>query len=188
VSLNDLDLINEIRAGSQAAFDSLIRRHEHFVFRIAYSYVGDSDSALDISQNVFIKIHRNLDAFHGRSTFRTWLIRITQNESVSWLRSQKRHCDHLEINPQNEPTIQAVQEQSIVHHERKKDLLAEVHQLNPQQQRAVLLRYFEKMPVREIGEVLDCSEGQVKSLLFRGLKVLRKRLPRQGRWDQEFEA
>ena len=188
MSLNDLDLIDEIRAGSQAAFDSLIRRHEHFVFRIAYSYVGDSDSALDIAQNVFIKVHRNLDAFHGRSTFSTWLTRITQNESVSWLRSQKRHSGHLEITPKNEPTLQPVQEQSIVHRERSKDLLAEVHQLNPQQQRAVLLRYFENMPVREIGEVLNCSEGQVKSLLFRGLKVLRKRLPRQGRWNEELEA
>ena len=188
MSLNDLDLIDEIRAGSQAAFDSLIRRHEHLVFRVAFSYVGDADSALDISQNVFIKIHRNLDAFHGRSTFRTWLTRITQNESLSWLRSQKRHSGHQEVTPQNTPSIQPVQEKSLVHTERNRDLLAEVHQLNPQQRRAVLLRYFEMMPVREIGEVLDCSEGQVKSLLFRGLKVLRKRLPRQGRWDQEFEA
>ncbi len=140
VSLNDLDLINEIRAGSQAAFDSLIRRHEHLVFRIAYSYVSDTDSAMDISQNVFIKIHHNLDAFHGRSTFRTWLTRIAQNESLSWLRQQKRHSGHLEVTTRNAPALQPVQEKTIVRNERNRDLLVEVHKLNPTQRQAVLLR------------------------------------------------
>jgi len=188
VPLTDLDLIDEIRAGSQAAFDQLMRRHESFVYRVAYSYTGEQESALDISQNVFIKVHRKLDAFHGRSTFRTWLARVTQNESLSWLRSQKRHSDHAEISPMNSPSCEPSQEKSLVREQRSRDLLGEVHQLNPKQRQAVLLRYFDKMPVRDIGDVLECSEGQVKSLLFRGLEQLRKRLPRQGRWDGELEA
>ncbi len=186
--LNDLDLIDEIRAGSQAAFDQLMGRHENFVYRIAYSYTGDRESALDISQNVFIKIHRKLEAFHGRSTFRTWLARIAQNESLTWLRSQKRHEGHAEITHLNTPACKPVQEAAVLRAELSRDLLGEVHKLNPKQRQAVLLRYFDKMPVREIGDVLECSEGQVKSILFRGLQVLRNRLPRQGRWNQEFEA
>lgn len=188
MSLNDSTLIDEIKAGSQAAFDQLIRRHEHFVFRVAYSYTGDNESALDISQNVFIKIHSNLGAFQGRSTFRTWLTRVTQNESLTWLRSQKRHEGHVEVTARNAPACQPIQEAALLRAERSQDLLDEVHRLNPKQRQAVLLRYFEKMKVREIGEVLECSEGQVKSILFRSLEVLRKRLPRQGRWNRELEA
>ena len=183
--LKDLDLIDEIRAGSQAAFDQLIRRHEQLVYRIAYSYAREAEGALDISQNVFIKIHNKLDAFHGRSTFRTWLARIAQNESLTWLRGQKRH---VEITALNAPTHQPVQEANLVRAERSRDLLAEVHRLNSRQSQAVLLRYFEKMPIREIGDVLECSEGQVKSILFRSLQKLRTHLSRQGRWDQELEA
>lgn len=186
--LNDLDLIDEVRAGSQAAFDQLMRRNEQLVFRIAYSFTGDADSALDISQNVFIKVHHKLHTFDGRSVFRAWLSRIAQNESITWLRSQQRHAGHVEITARTGPTYKPVQEESLVHEERTRDLLAEVHRLQPRQRQAVLLRYFEKMPVREIGDVLECSEGQVKSILFRSLQKLRKHLSRQDRWDQELEA
>jgi len=188
VPLNDLDLIDEIHAGSQAAFEQLIRRHEHHVYRVAYSYVGDADSALDVAQNVFIKVHRKLGAFAGRSTFRTWLTRIAQNEGLNWLRNQGRHAGHAQLESGAAPVAQPVQELSLIAAERSRDLLAEVHKLNPRQRQAVLLRYFEKMPVREIGEVLECSEGQVKNILFRSLQKLRQRLPHQGRWDRELEA
>ncbi len=163
--LNDLDLINEIHAGSQAAFDQLIRRHEHLVYRIAYSYTGEAEGALDISQNVFIKVHQKLSAFHGRSTFRTWLARIAQNESLSWLTSQKRHTGHVDVTSLAGPACQPAQEVTLIRAEQSQDLLAEVHRLNPRQRQAVLLRYFEQMPIREIGDVLDCSEGHVKNIL-----------------------
>ncbi|MBU8872011.1 MAG: RNA polymerase sigma factor [Gemmatimonadales bacterium] len=188
MSLNDLELIDEIRSGSRAAFDQLIRRHEKFVYRVAFSYTSDRESALDISQNVFIKVHRKLEAFHGNSTFRTWLARVAQNESLTWLRGQKRHGGQAEITALNTPACQPTQEATLLRAERSRDLIEEVHRLNPKQSRAVLLRYYEKMSVREIGDVLECSEGQVKSILFRSLQVLRTRLPRKGRWNRELEA
>lgn len=185
MSLNDFQLVDEIRAGSQAAFDQLIRRHEQFVYRVAFAYTRDADAALDVSQNVFIKVHTHLESFHGRSSFRAWLTRIAQNESLSWVRGRK---STLEVTVLNAPSCAPVQEKDVVRAERSRDLLAEVHRLNPSQRQAVLLRYFEKMRVREISEVLECSEGQVKSLLFRSLQKLRKHLSEQGRWDRELEA
>ncbi len=188
MSLNDLDLIDEINAGSQAAFDQLMRRYEHLVYRIAYSYTRNEESALDITQNVFIKVHRKLHLFGGRSSFSTWLSKVAQNESLSWLSSQKRHTGHVELDTITGPSEQPVQESALVKSERTRDLLVEIHRLNPKQRQAVLLRYFESMPVRDIGEVLECSEGQVKNLLFRGLKKLRSHLSRQGGWNQELES
>jgi len=61
-----------------------------------------------------------------------------------------------------------------------------VHRLNPRQRQAVLLRYFENMPIREISEVLLCSEGQVKNILFRSLQKLRNNLSGKSGWDQEL--
>jgi RNA polymerase sigma-70 factor (ECF subfamily) len=188
VPLSDQDLIAEIHGGSQAAFEQLIRRHEHLVYRIAYSYAGNSDGALDISQNVFIKVHRKLSSFGGRSSFRTWLARVAQNESLTWLERQKRHTGHLDVTEVSGPLCQPDQEVALVRAERSQNLLAEVHRLNPRQRQAVLLRYFENMPLHEIGDVLECSEGQVKNILFRSLQKLRNHLSRQGGWNQELEA
>ncbi|MCP4574122.1 MAG: sigma-70 family RNA polymerase sigma factor [bacterium] len=185
---NDSDLITEIRAGSQTAFDRLMQRHEHFVFRVAYPYVGDADSALDVCQNVFIKVHRRLDTFRGATTFRAWLARIAQNESLSWLRSRQRFSDHQDIDAVDGPASAAVQNVHLVESERQRDLRAEIDRLNPTQQQAVVLRYYEKMPLREIGETLECSEGQVKSILFRSIRKLRDNLGRKDRWDRELEA
>lgn len=185
MSLNDLKLVDEVRDGSQAAFDQLIRRHEQFVYRIAYSYTRDADGAMDVAQNVFIKVHANFDSFHGRSTFRAWLTRIAQNESLTWMRSRNQA---VEVTDLNAPSCEPVQEKAVIRAEQSRDLLAEVHRLNPRQRQAVLLRYFKKLRIREISEVLECSEGQVKSLLFRSLQKLRKHLSEQGRWDRELEA
>jgi len=188
VHLSDHDLIAETRAGSYAAFDQLVKRHENLVYRIAYSYVMQPDSAYDIAQNVFVKVFRKLGSFSGRSTFRSWLTRIAQNESLDWIRSQRRHENHDELTPLNTPVSLPLQETTVLGRERGELLLKEVHKLNAKQCRAILLRYFEKMSIREIASVLDCSDGQVKNLLFRGVRALRQRLPRQGRWDQELEA
>lgn len=186
--LNDQDLIAETRAGSYAAFDQLIRRHEKLVFRVAYSYVHQPDPAYDIAQNVFLKVFRKLGSFSGQSTFRSWLTRIAQNESVNWIRDQRRHQEHDELTPANTPSSPPVQELRLLEQERDAALREEIHQLNAKQSRAVLLRYYEKMSIREISTVLECSEGQVKSLLFRGVSALRERLPRRAAWDQEMGA
>ena len=186
--LNDLDLIDEIRAGSRAAFNQLIERHEQFVYRVAWSFTKENQSALDISQNVFIKVHRKLDSFHGRSTFRTWLVRITQNESHSWLTNQKRHIAHAAVDSLPGIPYPPRQESTMVQAERSRNLQDEIQKLNPRQQKAVLLRYFQNMPTREIGDVLECSEGQVKNILFRSLKKLRNNLSLPGRWNQELKT
>lgn len=186
--LTDSDLIAEIRAGSQTAFDRLMQRHEHFVFRVAYPYAGDADSALDIAQNVFIKVHRKLDTYRGSTTFRAWLARIAQNESLSWLRSRHRFANHEDIDEVEGPTKEPDQNLCLVESERQRDLREEIGHLNQKQQQAVVLRFYEKMPLREIGETLDCSEGQVKSILFRSIRKLRDNLGRKHRWDRELEA
>ena len=185
---SDHDLIDEILAGSHAAFERLIKRHEEHVYRIGYSYARQVEGALDISQNVFLKVHDRLGSYDRRSAFRTWLTRVAQNESVNWLRSQQRHTGHEELTPGNMPSYQPVQESAVLHQENKRLLLDEVHRLNPRQSQALTLRYFENMALREIAAVLGCSENQVKSILFRGMQKLRQRLPHQNHWDQELES
>ena len=183
--LSDQDLIDEIRGGSRAAFGQLMERHERRVYHLAWSYVRQEDAALDICQNVFVKVHRGLGSFDRRAAFTTWLTRIACNESLNWLRSQRRHRSCEELTDVNAPACLPVQEAQVLGDERHRRLLAEVDRLNDSQRQAVLLRYFEQMPLRQVAEVMDCSEGAVKSLLFRSLEKLRRTMGRPELWMEE---
>ncbi len=176
MQFTDETLIDETRAGSHVAFEQLMKRYERLVFRVAYSWARQSESAFDISQNVFLKAYCRLDGYRGTGSFKGWLLRITNNESSNWLRQNRRHSDHEELTPANAPMCQPAQETTLLGQENQQLLLDQLADLNPRQRQAVSLRYFEGLPIREIAGALDCSEGVVKSILFRSIKKLRDRL------------
>jgi RNA polymerase sigma-70 factor (ECF subfamily) len=185
VQFSDEALIEEIRSGSKSAYGQLMERYERLVFSVGVSYARNTEDALDITQNVFLKAYEKLDLYRGKGAFKAWLMRIAQNESVSWLRRQKRHEDYDELTPDVAPSIQPDQELQVVKDERWKMLLGEIDRLNTKQQMAVTMRYFQGFPIRDIAGVLECSEGNVKSLLFRGLEKIRNQLQSQRRLGHE---
>jgi len=179
VQFSDESLVKETRAGSQVAFEQLIKRYEKLVFRVAYSYTRRAESALDISQEIFIKAYRRLDSYRSEGSFKAWLLGIARNESADWLRRDQRFRNHNELTPENTPSCPPVQEAEILERENRQTLLDQMLHLNPRQRLAVSLRYFEKRPIREIAAALDCSEGTAKSILFRSLAKLRNRMTTQ---------
>jgi RNA polymerase sigma-70 factor (ECF subfamily) len=102
-------------------------------------------------------------------------MRITVNESLNYNRSQKRHQGHDEIQ-EFHMSVNHRQDEMLVDQERRRMLLESLGQLNPKQRLAVVLRYFEGMPIREISAMLRCSEGVTKNILFRSLRKLRAEL------------
>ena len=185
MQFSDEALIVEIRSGSKSAYGQLMERYERLVFSIAVSVVRNTDDALDISQNVFLKAYQKLDLYTGKGAFKAWLARIAHNESISWLRQQRRHEDIDDLTPNIAPSVAPDQELQVVKDERWKILSAEIGRLNPKQQIALTMRYFQGMPIRDIAGVLECSEGNVKSLLFRGVDKLRNQLRAQRRMGHE---
>jgi RNA polymerase sigma-70 factor (ECF subfamily) len=185
VKFSDEALIEEIRSGSKSAYGQLMERYERLVFSIAVSVVRNTDDALDISQDVFLKAYQKLDLYSGKGAFKAWLARIAHNESIDWLRKQKQHEDVNELAPGITPSVAPDQELQVVKDERWKILSAEIGRLNLKQQIALKMRYFQGMPIRDIAGVLECSEGNVKSLLFRGVDKLRNQLRAQRRMGHE---
>lgn len=172
-------LILEIKDGSLEAFDQLMQNHQGEVYRVAYGYTKNSDSALDISQNVFLKAYENLNAFKGSSTFRTWLIRITSNESMNWIRKHKRHQMHEGVE-EMEIRAEDMTGNDLESSENKLALLRSLYDLNTRYRLAVILRYFENYSIREIASILNCSEGVVKNMLFRSLQKMKQILGKTG--------
>lgn len=87
---HDLDLVDAARAGDPAAFAALHDRHRNRVRRYLLSRLRDAAEADDVTQEVFLRVHRNLGRFEGRSSFSTWILGIARNESLFRMRTLRR--------------------------------------------------------------------------------------------------
>lgn len=170
----DQVLVEEILSGSRVAFDELMQRYERLVYRISFSYTRDREDAMDVTQDVFLKVYAKLSTYRGSGAFRTWLLRIAHRENINWLRRHRKYRDHVELTRETAPSRPATQESDTLRRERRSQLLSAMRELNPKQHLAVTLRYYEQVPIREIAAVLKCSEGTAKSILFRSLQKLRQ--------------
>jgi RNA polymerase sigma-70 factor (ECF subfamily) len=175
LEFSDRELIGEIRTGSAVAFERLMRRYEKLVYKVAYGLTGEREGALDVVQNVFLRVHSKLSTYRAEGDLRNWILRIAANESMNWNRSRKRHRA-VELNEGIPGGPPSPQEDLFSRRERWKLLRQALFSLNPKHRLALVLRYFEGMPVREIAGVLECSEGVAKNILFRGLKKLKAEL------------
>lgn len=174
----DNELISQTIDGSTGAFDKLMTVYQEQVFRISLHFGKNKENALDITQNVFLKAYENLKSFQGRSSFKTWLLRIAYNEGNNWIRKYKREFDNEVFEEEmmmitNTPS----QEDEILAQENRSLLLRCLLNLNTRYRLAVVLRYFENRPVKEIAATMGCSEGVVKNMLYRSLQKLRETLP-----------
>ena len=172
MEFSDGQLVEEALGGSAVAFERLVARYERLVFKVAFGCVRQRESAMDVLQNVFLKVHYNLAGFKTEGNFKNWIARITMNESVNWIRSQKRHqADELdETAPLASP---AAQETSIQDRETWEMIKQAMKTLKPMYAAAISLRYFEGLSTREIADALGCKEGTVKSMIFRSLQEMK---------------
>jgi RNA polymerase sigma-70 factor (ECF subfamily) len=150
-----------------------MRRYERLVFKIAHMYTGSTDTALDITQEVFVKVHRKLDTFRRGGCFRVWLARVAFNETLNWLRRYREHVPVDDLSHERALLSGAEQERRMMRREEHRELYRRLNKLNRRQRLAVTLRYFEEMPIRELSMVLRCSEGTARNLLFRSLQKMR---------------
>ena len=174
---DDSVLVEEVRNGSPRAYEQLMERYQNQVYRIAYSYTRNKEQSLDITQNVFIKVYENLHKFRGDSQFKTWLLRITSNESQNWIKKNLRYQREEDLEPLlSRDQAGLNQEDELLARENRTLLLHSLYELNTRYRLVVVLRYFENYSIKEIAEVLHCSDGMVKNILFRSLQKMKNNL------------
>ena len=152
-------------------------RYERLVFKVALTYCRDADSALDISQMVFFKAYENLSSLKADGKLKSWLVHITYNESMNWLRKHRHRT--REDNVEDHPFLfdgSLSQEEMLLQSESGGSLIRRLGLLNPKHRLVVSLRYFDGMSIKEIARHVRCSEGLVKNILFRSLQKLKKGL------------
>jgi RNA polymerase sigma-70 factor, ECF subfamily len=160
---NDNELLRLAKSGDTRAFSELVKRHQQFIIRQAYAYLGDNESARDAAQEIFIKAFEGLPYLENTLTFKSWLYRITKNHCLNMLRRRKIETGQSEYDLITQPT-----DVSLKHR-----LMKAIRQLEESHQEILILRYYQDMKYEEIAEFLDISLGSVKIRLFRAKKELK---------------
>jgi RNA polymerase sigma-70 factor (ECF subfamily) len=173
---NNEDIVYGAARGDARAFSELVREHSSLVYRIALRMLGDGE-AQDASQDVWIRVWRNINNFRGDSAFSTWLYKITMNTCLNirekelrrerWeLRDEIPQLPELGGNFENNP------EATTLSRERKDELLAALQELRHEHRAALVLRHLEELSYREISEILEVPEGTAKVWASRGRAAL----------------
>ena len=173
---SDQDLLEAALGQDLGAFDEFMQRYERLVVKVAFQFVHDPDAAFDVAQTVFLKAFQGLGHFRHEAKAKTWLLRITCNESLDWLR--RGRAQRLAHGPMEELPVEPSQEHEAFHLEDRARVTQALTGLNERHRLAVILRYFQGLGIAEIAQVLGCSQGVTKNMLFRGVRALRATLTR----------
>ena len=153
----------------------LYLQHRTRALAIARRIVGDADDAEDVVQDVFTRLARKPEGFHGRAAWTTWLHRVMVNSSINWLRARKRR-ERL----QHEPEAPASPEAQAVGTEMQRHFEEALEKVSEQQRQVLYLREVRGFSYPEIAQVLKIPEGTVKSALHRGRQRAQAELEARG--------
>lgn len=185
-------LVRAAQLGDRQAFRALFEQHKGRVFRTAYRLLGRREHAEDVTQEVFVTLFQRLGSFDHRSTFTTWLYRITVNACYDVMRKQERRAkyraDDVDIHafeglPLGSSRTDEDARQREVHHYVERALEG----LGPESRTTFVLREVEGLPYDEIARVLGVSKGTVASRLARARQQLAEVLRGIGIDESYFE-
>ena len=184
----DDELIRAAQKGDRSAFDSLVRRYDRSVLRLALHMLSNEEDAQDVHQEAFIKAYRHLSNFRFECSFYTWLYRIVTNLCLDQLRRRKsRREDPATVTDGSgeEMDLMAnVQDDRAGANpgrelERKTQgaaIQGALAELTPRERMVFELKHYQGLKLRTIGEMLSTTEETAKNTLFRATRKLRARL------------
>lgn len=178
-------LVTRAKKGDRKAFEILVKRHQNQVYNLICYLMGQAQEAEDLTQEVFIKVYRAIKGFRFKSSFNTWLYRITVNTVYDRLRKRPKYplqsldepirTEEGEITrqiPAHSPSPLEI----ITAKELQEKISKALDSLSLKLRTIFILREIEDLSYKEIASILGCSEGTVKSRLYRARMELRKLL------------
>jgi len=149
------------------AYEQLMQRHERLIFGVSLRLLGNRQDAEDISQDVMLKVFAKLGSFEGRSSFKTWLVRVTRNACMDWLKKKaisRHYTEALANEPQEQATVQYEDNRAI----------ALLKELSPTDREILTLRFVADLSLVEISETTDLSLSAAKMRLYRAIERLQE--------------
>ena len=171
----DLEWVRRAKLGDTAAYEDLVRKYQERIYATIYHMTSNHEDANDLAQETFIKGYSALKSFKGDSSFYTWIYRIAVNKTINFLKQRKNRShmslNDLDFNAENDPDLVALvsdrtprRDANLAELQHKLNgamlKLSEVHRL------VVTLHDVQGLSHDEIGKIMDCNIGTVRSRLF----------------------
>jgi RNA polymerase sigma-70 factor (ECF subfamily) len=185
----DGDLVERTKRGARDAFDALVEKYYKKIYNLAYRFVGDTEEANDLAQEIFTAAYQNLKKFRGDAKFSTWLFQIATNRGKNRFKYLKRrgyfvnkgltdNGDERETQQRSVPDVSTNPETMLASKQIQKIVQDAINELDPDHKEIVILRDIEGFSYEEIAQLLNLPEGTTKSRLHRARMVLKEKLKR----------
>lgn len=177
-------LVKKVQEGDTNAYNVLVIKYQYKVSQIISKFVANSADINDIAQDAFIKAYKAINSFRGESSFYTWLYRIVVNAAKTFLESNSKHKNSIDV---DSPEFQNIDEQGILASKDTPDRIIESQELHevilkamndlPKELReAITLREIEGMSYDDMAIALKVPVGTVRSRIFRAREFIESRM------------
>lgn len=181
----DEDLVAEAVEGDRTAFEVLVRRHQRPLASHIFRHTGQRETAVELAQEVFLKVYLSLASFDPKYRFTTWLYRIASNSAIDHLRKRRPTTCSMDADPQHEESLGASEtlagngpdpDQMLRYRELSERLEEAIAHLPPDYRQLILLRHNRHCRYDEIARITELPIGTVKNRIFRAREMLKRRL------------
>ena len=182
---SDLILVRRSQDQDMGAYDQLVRRYQERIYATVYHMTSNHEDANDLVQETFVKAYRALKSFKGDSSFYTWIYRIAVNKTINFLKQRKNRI-HLSLhdvdfNAENDPDLGALVSEKTPRRdlnlsELQEKLNSAMLKLSEHHRMVVTLHDIQGLSHEEIGAIMDCNVGTVRSRLFYARQQLQAHL------------
>lgn len=188
IAVGDTELVVRALGGREDGFEELVRRYQRPIVAYVYRMVGNYDSALDLTQEVFIKVYNSLTRYRSEYKFSTWIYRIAHNSAIDHLRrAGASRTEELEVEGEGGQMFEKplaskspTPEQESERRERRAEIEEVVSLLQPAYRELIVLRHSHDMSYDEIADVTGLPLGTVKNRIFRAREAMRELLVARG--------
>ncbi|MDF2892015.1 MAG: subfamily polymerase sigma-24 factor [Clostridia bacterium] len=177
----DKSILQRCKKNDKNAFAELFKFYQNYLFKICFSYVQNEQTALDMLQEIYIKLYKNISKYDEKYPFHPWIRQVAVNTCLN----EKRKAVPLSISLSNEDEGFALEDQlaaeedtqkEVEKHDMARIIKQHINSLPEKQRMVIILRYYEDLSYEEISDLLKLPLGTVKTDLYRAKNALKGRL------------
>lgn len=174
-NLNDQELMSIVQAGDLSPASEIYDRYSSRIYNFAFRFLRNSEAAEDAVQEVFVKMLKHANQFNGDAKLSTWLFSITANWCRDYLRkSDNKPKETEEVLLSLPGPSEMAPDRTLERRQNEAMVQQALEALTPEQREAILLSRYQGLSYAEIAQISGCSEGAVKTRVFRAMETLKK--------------
>ena len=180
---SDIDLILRVKSGDDSAFSEILKRYYNKILNYVYRYTNNRETSEDLTQEIFMRVHRSVKNYRPEAKFSTWLYKIATNLCLTEVATRaKKYTSSLDEVQQNVGSMEDEKSVDQLHvryrSEIKKMIFEAMNTLSEKERSAIMLCKYEQLSYDEVAQTLDCTVGAVKTYVYRGrMKLIDKLKP-----------